>query len=312
MRPQLFISTEGQDPEFITLRPRKAVDGWPTWSMWLVSSFCPFTLISVLMPLALFVINLVFSALISMSSAVEALSRHSTNFVSSSCSPAKPLMSSAIQRLVTVLPQMLTVPSWSSMASVMILSKNMVKRVGESRHPCQTPTVIWNQSPMLLLERTALVALMKMCLMTWIKLALMLYFFMVAHNAECKTLSKAFLKSMKTQSCWCWWCFSQRILRLKICSVVLLPALKPACSSAMIFFARGFNLSSMIFSMTLLGWLIMPWFWHCSRLPFLGIVMSKDWDHGVGHSPVCQILLQIVERAMITASPAWTSSAGML
>ena len=39
---------------------------------------------------------------------------------------------------------------------------------------------------------------------------------------------------------------------LKICSVVLLPALKPACSSAMIS-AYGFNLFSMIFSMTLLG-----------------------------------------------------------
>ena len=38
-----------------------------------------------------------------------------------------------------------------------------------------------------------------------------------------------------------------------ICSVVLLPSLKPACSSAMIFSACGFNLFSMIFSMTLLG-----------------------------------------------------------
>ena len=40
-----------------------------------VSSFCPFTLIYVLMPLVLFVIRLVFSALISMPWAVEALSR---------------------------------------------------------------------------------------------------------------------------------------------------------------------------------------------------------------------------------------------
>ena len=23
----------------------------------------------------------------------------------------------------------------------------MLKRVGESRHPCQTPTIVWNQSP---------------------------------------------------------------------------------------------------------------------------------------------------------------------
>ena len=101
-----------------------------------------------------------------------------------------------------------------------------------------------------------------------------------------------------------------------MCSVVLLPALKPACSSVMISSAYGFNLFSMIFSMTLLGGLIRltVWkFWHCCRLPFLGSVMTKDWVHGVGHSPVCQILLQIVVRAMITSSPpAWTISAGML
>ena len=40
--------------------------------------------------------------------------------------------------------------------------------------------------------------------------------------------------------------------------------------------------------------------------------MTNDWVHGVGHSPVCQTLLQIVVRAVITFSPpAWTSSAGM-
>ena len=43
----------------------------------------------------------------------------------------------------------------------MILSRNMLKRVGESRHPCRTPTLVRNQSPMLLLKRTALVALLK-------------------------------------------------------------------------------------------------------------------------------------------------------
>ena len=50
-----------------------------------------------------------------------------------------------------------------------------------------------------------------------------------------------------------WKYFSQRIRRLKICSVVLLPALKPACSLTMIFSTSGFNLFSMVFSMTLLG-----------------------------------------------------------
>ena len=35
-------------------------------------------------------------------------------------------------------------------------------------------------------------------LMIWIRFVLMLYFFMVAHKAACQTLSKAFLKCMKT------------------------------------------------------------------------------------------------------------------
>ena len=51
---------------------------------------------------------------------------------------------------------------------------------------------------MLLLKRTALVALSKRFLMTQIRLGLMLYSFMVAHKAACQTLSKAFMKSMKT------------------------------------------------------------------------------------------------------------------
>ena len=71
----------------------------------------------------------------------------------------------------------------------MILSRNILKRVGESRHPCRTPTVVWNQSVMLLLKRTALVALSKWFLMTWIRFVLMLYCFVVAHKAACHTLS---------------------------------------------------------------------------------------------------------------------------
>ena len=52
---------------------------------------------------------------------------------------------------------------------------------------------------MLLLKRTTLVALSQSFLMTWIRLVLILYFFMVALKAACINLSKAFLKSMRTQ-----------------------------------------------------------------------------------------------------------------
>ena len=86
---------------------------------------------------------------------VEALWRRLTNFASSS-SLAEPAMSSAKRRLLIVLPPMLTVPSWSSKAVVIMLSRYMLMRVGECIHSCRTP-VVRNQSSMLLLKRTALV-----------------------------------------------------------------------------------------------------------------------------------------------------------
>ena len=52
-------SISGLDPSSVITEPRYL-------KLVTVSSFCPFTLISVLMPLVLFVISLVFSALISM------------------------------------------------------------------------------------------------------------------------------------------------------------------------------------------------------------------------------------------------------
>ena len=51
-------------------------------------------------------------------------------------------ISSAKRKLIISRPPMLTLPSWSSNVSHIILSRKMVKRVGESRHPCRTPTVV--------------------------------------------------------------------------------------------------------------------------------------------------------------------------
>lgn len=66
-------------------------------------------------------------------------------------------MSSAKRKFVIVLPPILTVPMRSSSASAIILSRKILKRVGESKQPCLTPTVVLNQSPILLLKQTALV-----------------------------------------------------------------------------------------------------------------------------------------------------------
>ena len=68
-------------------------------------------------------------------------------------------MSSANRRLVIMaLPPMLTFPSCSSRASGIFLSRKMLKRMGERRHPFLTPTVILNHSPVLPFIWTALLA----------------------------------------------------------------------------------------------------------------------------------------------------------
>ena len=67
-------------------------------------------------------------------------------------------MSSANRKLVMVRPAMLIVPSCSSSTAVIILSRKMLKSVWGNMHPWRTPTVVWNQSPILPLTKTALVA----------------------------------------------------------------------------------------------------------------------------------------------------------
>ena len=135
--------TSGLEPSSETTAPRYL-------KLVILPNFCPFTFISLWMPLALFVISLVFSALISILYLVQVLSRLSTRTSSSCSSWARASMSSANRRLVIFLPPMHTfVVSCSSRASDMIRSRKMLKRVGDRRHPCLTPTVVLNHSPML-------------------------------------------------------------------------------------------------------------------------------------------------------------------
>ena len=117
-------------------------------------TFFPFTLLSLWMPMALFVISLVFSALISILYLVQVLLRLSIRAFYSCSSLATPSMSSANCRSIIFL-LMLTFPSCSSWASDMILSKNMLERVGDRKHPFLTPAVL-NHSPMLSFIWTAL------------------------------------------------------------------------------------------------------------------------------------------------------------
>ena len=109
------------------------------------------------------------------------VSRRSTRTPASSSSSAFTTMSSAKRKLVISRPPMLTLPSWSSNASHMILSTKMLKRVGESSHPCRATTVVLNHYPVLPLNRTAHWALSYRFSMARMMLALMLYFLIFAH-----------------------------------------------------------------------------------------------------------------------------------
>ena len=181
-----------------------------------VPSFCSFTFIS----LNAIVISLVFSALISIVHLVHVLSRLSIR-ASRSCR----------------LPPMLTFPSCSSRAPDMISLRKKLSRIGDRRHPCLTLTVALSHSPMLPFIWTALLALSLSCSMMPARFARILYFGMVAHKAAFHTLSKAFMKSVKTwfKFCWCWRYFSHRILRLKICCGA------PSSSEFSLFFSNYLN-----------------------------------------------------------------------
>ena len=105
--------------------------------------------------------------------------------------------------LETIAPRYLLFSTSSSLWPFILISlwkpfvsRRILKRVGESRHPCRTPAVVLNHSPVLPLNRTALCALSYRFSMARMMLALMLYFLIVAHKASCHTISKAFLKSI--------------------------------------------------------------------------------------------------------------------
>ena len=65
--------------------------------------------------------------------------------VTLSSSSAFKTMSSAKRKLLISHTQMLTLLLWSFNASHIILCRKMLKTVGESRHPYQTPNVVLNQ-----------------------------------------------------------------------------------------------------------------------------------------------------------------------
>ena len=142
----------------------------------------------------------------------------------------------------------------------MILSRNMLKRVGESRHTCRTCSEPISYAAIEEDDTCGLVievfdGLDKVCADV-----VLLHGFQQRCMPNCVECLLEVDDDMLTVLLEIF-LIKQRILQLKICSMVVLPALKPACTSAIIFSACGFSLFIMIFSMTLLGWLMKLIIW---------------------------------------------------
>ena len=139
------------------------------------------------MPLALFVISLVFSALTAILYFVQVLTRFQPGLLGPA--PPKP------EHLYHGKPQIGTMSAaYANLSTMFFLSiihdlRKVLKRMDDRRHPRLTPAVVLNHSPVLPFIWTALV-----CLVVRTRFALTLHFRTVymAYKAACHTFSKCF------------------------------------------------------------------------------------------------------------------------
>ena len=108
---EIIKRTAGFEPSCETVPPR-------CLKLVTVPSFCSLTLISLWMPMALFVISLVFSALISILYLVQVLSRLSSRVCSSCSSSARASMSLANCRLVIFSPMLTPIMFFQSIRHI--------------------------------------------------------------------------------------------------------------------------------------------------------------------------------------------------
>ena len=161
--------------------------------------------------------------------------------------------------------------SWS--VSCMISARNNLNRMGESKYPRRTPTVVLETSLSCLFK--VLHCWSSLIVPEWLELVFQLCWSFWGpatglHARLCQTPSWS-LWSCRTDRTGVvvaslWWLKCRR----SFCSTVLQPGLKPAYSSASSSSTFAFSQLRITQSTMLLGWLIrlMVWyFWHCLRLP---------------------------------------------
>ena len=120
--------------------------------------FLPSIMMLTLSLFVLFTITLDFTVLISIPCALAVAVSLFVSSCNSLLLPAMRSLSSPKRKLQIGLPPMEIVEVWSWRVSCIILSRNRLKSVEESMHPCLTPMVIWKNLPNWLFRRTVLVA----------------------------------------------------------------------------------------------------------------------------------------------------------
>ena len=130
----------------VTCAILERISGFETSFKTLLRALYTLTLISLLMPLVLFVISLVYSEHIAILYLVQVLQRLSTRASSSCSSSARGSMSSSNRRLVIVLPPILSFNYVIPEHHTQSFGEKILKRMGERRHSHLTPTIAVNHS----------------------------------------------------------------------------------------------------------------------------------------------------------------------
>ena len=182
----------------------------------------------------------------------------------------------------------------------LVVSHIIQSTAGRNRNPDitqprLTPVSTLNHSDVWLLSRTA-------HSLSWYRSWIILmifagipYTFMMSQRLGRCSESKAFSKSMKLMTrgvCHSYDC-SIMLCKMNICSVVLLPCRKPACSALNLLSAPFFKHSIRILPNTLLAItrsVIPHQFVHSFKLPFFGSLTISPFNHSCGITLFSQII----------------------
>ena len=150
---------------------------------------------------------------------------------------------------------------WLFRVSCIIFSKKILNRVGYRRQPCRTPADVRKKSPLVSLTITSLLAFLYRFSIIDIRCSSILKCHIIFHSPLCHTrvhrghtVKRLFeVNTIVTTFFSMFNVFFRHNSKFKICSVILLFFLNPACSSARIISNIGFKKFSIVLNKILLA-----------------------------------------------------------